>query len=116
MGDDSTKTRKGVLLPLQVSDEGSIHGMYVDEHGIEPRVLRPMKPGEPINTDEVVALSQREGTPYLDAEITSLGCGGVPTHEPASTGHDGPVRTNSKEFQSGWGRIFGGNAKEIPEA
>jgi len=107
MGNETSKTRKGVLLPLQTSDQGTIRGLFVDGNGVESHELRPLMDGESINTDEVIALSQRPGTPYLDAEITSLGCGGAPTSEHAPTGHDGPCKANSEEFREGWGRIFG---------
>lgn len=116
MADDNTNTRKGVLLPMQISDKGGIRGMYIDEHGIQPRQLSPVKPGEPIMTDEVVSLSKREGTPFLDAEVTTLGCGGMAPMEASETGHDGPCRVNSKAYQNGWERIFGSKDKEIPEA
>ena len=115
MGDETSKSRKGVLLPLQVSDKGGVRGLYIDDNGVQPRELHPVKPGEPIMTDEVVSLSQREGTPLLDAEVTSLGCGGMSSMETSETGHEGPCRANSKEYRDGWDRIFGGS-KEIPEA
>jgi hypothetical protein len=88
---------------MQTNDHGDIRGIYVDEDGPQPRELKKVDPGTPLMGDEVISLSQREGAPFLDAEVTTI-------NEDAgesTAGHSGPCRVNSKAYRDGWDRIFG---------
>lgn len=102
---DGDSKRKGVLLPIQPTEEGSIRGLYMDHTGVEPVEIHPPGPDGPDPSRGLMNLTPREDAPFVDAEIT---------HEPPGGGHKGPARVTNDAYKAGWDRIWG--PKEPAEA
>ena len=97
--------RKGVIHPVAKSKEGHVRGVFIEKDergapiGSATLEMRPVAEGEPVGPGHI-RTEWDEGNGHYKATIH-----GEPPVEP---GGSGPPKVNSKAFQSGWDRIWGG--------
>lgn len=75
---------------------------------VEAAEVRPVKEGQPINTQELVRLHPRETMPQVcDVEVLH-----APPDEPEVSEQSGPARVSSKAYRENWDRIFTSEATD----
>lgn len=101
MAEDTKNPKDVVCLGPDLGD-GSHLFVRQREEQVDYGVFKPMKDGE--SADEFVELSYRGPGPIFESKTLYK--------RPTS---DGPAMVNSREYTSGWDRIFG-SKQEVGEA
>lgn len=93
MENEGPKSTKGLVMPLEVTSQGSLKGLYIGEDGVAIKQYNVIPEGCPIVGD-VSILTASSGSPLLREETIH-------------TGRSGPAKVNSDAYREGWDRIFG---------
>jgi hypothetical protein len=105
MRDKATGSEDIAFLHSATEDGQGTRILRLRQGRVETAEVRPVKEGQPINSQELVRLHPREDTPRIcDVEVLHEA---PPESETNETNEpNGPARVSSKAYRENWDRIF----------